>query len=47
VLDKIRKNTGPMLKISEKIRKNPGPILYTVVAIVSIWFFYWFGAVYH
>jgi len=29
----------------DKIRKNAGPILYIVVCLVSIWFIYWFGAV--
>ena len=31
----------------DKIRRNAGPILYAVVCIVSLWFFYWFGALYH
>jgi hypothetical protein len=31
----------------DKIRKNAGPILYIIVCIISLWFFYWFGAVYH
>ena len=31
----------------DKIRENAGPILYVIVCVVSIWFFYWFGALYH
>lgn len=26
-------------------KSKVGPILYIVVCILSIWFFYWFGAV--
>jgi hypothetical protein len=29
------------------VKKNAGPILYTIVCVISIWFFYWFGALYH
>lgn len=31
----------------EKIRKNAGPILYAAVTVFGIWFFIWFGAIYH
>jgi len=27
--------------------QKAGPILYIIVAFVSLWFFYWFAAVYH
>jgi len=31
----------------EKNSQKAGPILYIFVCLVSIWFFYWFAAVYH
>jgi len=29
------------------IKKKAGPILYAIVCVVSIWYFYWFAALYH
>lgn len=29
------------------LKEKAGPLLYIFVAAVSIWFFYWFGALYH
>jgi hypothetical protein len=31
----------------DKLIQNAGPILYIVVSVISLWFFYWFGALYH
>ncbi len=31
----------------DKLKEKAGPILYAVVVILSCWFFYWFGALYH
>jgi len=30
-----------------KLSQKAGPIMYIIVCIVSLWFFYWFAAVYH
>lgn len=30
-----------------KLKEKAGPILYGVVVVLSLWFFYWFGALYH
>jgi len=31
----------------DKIIKRLGPIIYTMVVVMGIYFFYWFGALYH
>jgi hypothetical protein len=31
----------------DKRSQKAGPILYIMVVLVSLWFFYWFNAVYH
>jgi hypothetical protein len=29
------------------LEKKGGPVLFGIVVVVSIWFIYWFAAVYH
>jgi hypothetical protein len=29
------------------LKKNAGPIIYTLTAVLGIYWFYWFGALYH
>ena len=31
----------------EWIKKNAGQVIYAIVCMISIWFIYWFAAVYH
>ena len=30
-----------------KLKEKAGPILYITVVVLSLYFFYWFGALYH